>query len=94
MYMTRLFSGISISGYQIVSEALTDAQIIQSSKTCNAKFAGSFVTMEDFKNVDFGKIEVVIPSQCDSKYVNHNLCSDQVYKSTYLFGNEFSKTFY
>nr|XP_022289245.1 sushi, von Willebrand factor type A, EGF and pentraxin domain-containing protein 1-like isoform X2 [Crassostrea virginica] len=59
-------SGISISGYQIVSEALTDAQIIQSSKTCNAKFAGSFVTMEDFKNVDFGKIEVVIPSQCDS----------------------------
>ncbi|XP_062570057.1 uncharacterized protein LOC134232121 [Saccostrea cucullata] len=58
-------SGVSLSGYQVVSQPLPSGQIIQSAKTCHAKSATSFISMEDMKNLTKGDVEIIVPSQCD-----------------------------
>lgn len=42
-------------------------QIVQVAKTCSSKSAQSIISMEDLKNANPSGVEIIVPSQCDSK---------------------------
>ena len=66
----NFFTGIVISGYQIILEPLSVDQILSSAKTCHVQFTDSHITMADLSNGALEEMELIAPSQCDSKYIN------------------------
>jgi hypothetical protein len=62
-----MYIGVSVSGYQVAPQPLTNAEIVQIGKTCGSKSAQSCFGMDDIKDADRSGVEIIAPSQCDSK---------------------------
>ena len=79
--MNEFFTGVVISGYQIILQPLSVEQILSSAKTCHAKFTDSYISMTDLSTAASKGVEMIVPSQCDSKYMKYIDCVGNIFCS-------------
>lgn len=59
--------GVYLSGYHVVPKALSNEEILQSTKSCHANMFDSIISMDNLKNKSGAGLELIVPSQCSSK---------------------------
>lgn len=61
--------GVYLSGYHVVPKALSKEEILQSTKSCHAIIFDSIISMDILITMSGAGLEVIVPSQCSSKYI-------------------------